>query len=70
MATLALAHAAGASLLESAVLSNLAAGIVVGMVGTSTVTRDQLREVLSFSTLFDAPSGVFKPAGFRPRVRV
>ncbi len=70
MATLTLAHAAGATLLESAVLSNLAAGIVVGMVGTSTVTRDQLREVLSFSSLFDTPSGVFRPAGFRPRVRV
>jgi D-beta-D-heptose 7-phosphate kinase/D-beta-D-heptose 1-phosphate adenosyltransferase len=70
MATLALAHAAGATLLEAAVLSNLAAGIVVGMVGTSTVTRDQLRQVLSFSTLFDAPSGVFRPVGFRPRIRI
>ena len=70
MATLALSHAAGASLLESAVLSNLAAGIVVGMVGTSTVSGDHLREVLAHSPLFDSPRGVFRPAGFRPRVRL
>ncbi|MCL4486127.1 MAG: D-glycero-beta-D-manno-heptose-7-phosphate kinase [Nitrospirae bacterium] len=70
MATLTLAHAAGASLLEAAVLSNLAAGIVVGMVGTSTVNREQLREVLTLSSLFETNRGVFRPAGFRPRVRL
>lgn len=70
MATLSLAHAAGASLLEAAVLSNLAAGIVVGMVGTSTVSREQLREVLTLSSLFETSRGVFRPAGFRPRVRL
>lgn len=70
MATLSLSHAAGASLLESAVLSNLAAGIVVGMVGTSTVSGDHLRETLRTSALFDPAHGIFKPAGFRPRVRL
>lgn len=70
MATLALSHAAGASLLEAAVLSNLAAGIVVGMVGTSTVSRDHLREALTLSSLFETQRGVFQPAGYRPRVRL
>lgn len=70
MATLALAHAAGASLLEAAVLANLAAGIVVGMVGTSTVSKENLKEVLSLSSFFETQRGVFRPAGFRPRVRL
>lgn len=42
IATLALALAAGASLEESAVLANHAAGVVVGRVGTVSVTRDEL----------------------------
>jgi D-glycero-beta-D-manno-heptose-7-phosphate kinase len=41
-ATLALALAAGATLLEAAVLANHAAGIVVGKFGAATVTRDEL----------------------------
>lgn len=44
--TLALALAAGASLRDSAILANQAAGIVVGMVGTATVTAAQLTEAL------------------------
>jgi D-glycero-beta-D-manno-heptose-7-phosphate kinase len=46
VATLALALAAGATMRQAAVLANHAAGIVVGMVGTSTVTAAQLDEVL------------------------
>ena len=46
VSTLALAISAKASLPEAAVLANQAAGIVVGMVGTATVTGAQLREVL------------------------
>jgi D-beta-D-heptose 7-phosphate kinase/D-beta-D-heptose 1-phosphate adenosyltransferase len=42
IATFTLAIAAGASPLEAAILSNHAAGIVVGKVGTATVTRDEL----------------------------
>jgi rfaE bifunctional protein kinase chain/domain len=42
IATLALALAAGASLVEAAVLANHAAGVVVGKVGTATVTREEL----------------------------
>ena len=44
--TLALALSAGASMREAATLANHAAGIVVGMVGTATVTTRQLSEVL------------------------
>ena len=46
VSTLALAISAKASLPDAAVLANQAAGIVVGMVGTATVTRSQLQEVL------------------------
>ncbi len=45
--TLALAMAAGASIRDGAVLANHAAGIVVGMVGTATVTTQQLTEALT-----------------------
>ena len=44
--TLALALSAGASMREAATLANHAAGIVVGMVGTATVTTKQLAEAL------------------------
>ena len=42
IATLALALAAGATFAEAAILANHAAGVVVGKVGTATVTRDEL----------------------------
>jgi len=42
IATFTLAIAAGASPLEAAVLSNHAAGLVVGKVGTATVTPEEL----------------------------
>jgi D-glycero-beta-D-manno-heptose-7-phosphate kinase len=42
IATLALALAADASLVEAAMLANHAAGVVVGKVGTATVTREEL----------------------------
>ncbi len=38
LATLALAHAAGASMREGALLGNAAAGVVVGKLGTATLT--------------------------------
>jgi D-beta-D-heptose 7-phosphate kinase/D-beta-D-heptose 1-phosphate adenosyltransferase len=43
IATLASALAGGASYLEAAHLANHAAGIVVGKVGTATVTREELQ---------------------------
>lgn len=47
VATLSLALAAGASFVESATLANHAAGIVVGKVGTATVTSGELERVLN-----------------------
>lgn len=44
--TLALALSTGASIKTGAILANYAAGIVVGMVGTATVTPRQLLEAL------------------------
>ncbi|MDD5454886.1 MAG: D-glycero-beta-D-manno-heptose-7-phosphate kinase [Candidatus Ratteibacteria bacterium] len=46
IATVALALSAGASLKEAAVLSNFAAGIVVGKPGTSAVTCKELTETI------------------------
>ncbi len=46
LSVLALASAAGAPLPEAAVLSNLAAGVVVGKLGTATVNPDELRRAL------------------------
>ncbi len=42
IAALALAHAAGATMEECATLANHAAGIVVGKIGTATVSRPEL----------------------------
>jgi D-glycero-beta-D-manno-heptose-7-phosphate kinase len=44
--TLALALSTGASIKQGAILANYAAGIVVGMVGTATVSPKQLTEAL------------------------
>lgn len=46
IATLGLALATGASMRDGAVLANHAAGIVVGMVGTATVSGPQLTEAV------------------------
>lgn len=46
LATLSLAMAAGAPIKEAAVLANYAAGIVVGIVGTATVSNSELKKVL------------------------
>lgn len=46
IATFTLALAAGMSLFDATRTANLAAGIVVGKLGTSTVSREELREAL------------------------
>ncbi len=46
IATITLAHAAGADLRNAAIISNHAAGIVVGQVGTATATAEQVRKSL------------------------
>lgn len=49
VSVLALALASGAGFKEAAVLANLAAGVVVGKVGTATLTPIELREALNRS---------------------
>ncbi len=49
IATFALALAAGAKMREAAILSNLAAGIVVGKLGTATVLPKELAEAVQQS---------------------
>ncbi|MCZ6714020.1 MAG: PfkB family carbohydrate kinase, partial [Deltaproteobacteria bacterium] len=49
VATLALARLSGASWIESAELANAAAGFVVGVPGTATITPDQLLTTLAVS---------------------
>ncbi len=46
IATLSAIHTAGASLKEAAYIANLAAGIVVGEIGTSTITTDKMLDAL------------------------
>jgi len=46
IAALELARAAGASLLEAAVIANAAAGVVVGKIGTATASRSEVLELL------------------------
>jgi D-beta-D-heptose 7-phosphate kinase/D-beta-D-heptose 1-phosphate adenosyltransferase len=51
IAAFTLAHVAGASLKEAAVIANHAAGIVVGEVGTATATPEKLLNSLTSSTI-------------------
>ena len=51
LATCALALGAGATLEEATILANHAAGIVVGKVGTATVTLAEMKDALRKSTL-------------------
>jgi D-beta-D-heptose 7-phosphate kinase / D-beta-D-heptose 1-phosphate adenosyltransferase len=51
VATLALATASGAPLVEAARLANLAAGLVVGKIGTATVTLAELAAALQTEAL-------------------
>ena len=57
----ALAAAAGATLKEAAMIANMAAGIVVGKVGTATVTQQELKRV--FPPVLTATVTRKEPAG-------
>lgn len=46
LSVLALAAAAGAALVDAAMLANVAAGVVVGKLGTATVSRQELQNAL------------------------
>jgi D-beta-D-heptose 7-phosphate kinase/D-beta-D-heptose 1-phosphate adenosyltransferase len=50
LAVLGLGLASGGSFREAATIANVAAGIVVGKVGTATVSRKELERALEFST--------------------
>jgi rfaE bifunctional protein kinase chain/domain len=69
LATFALALAAGATPLESALLANFAGGVVVMKMGTATVTRDEIaraiasdREILGTGGVRRQASGVRREA--------
>lgn len=47
VATLALALSSGGAMLDAAILANCAAGVVVGKVGTATLSRDELAAAVS-----------------------
>lgn len=60
VATLALSVAAGAGMLEATLMANLAAGAVVGKVGTEAVSHDELVGLIEGGHfLEDAPSSIF-----------
>lgn len=46
IATITLAHVAGVSLADAAKIANVAAGIVVGKIGTATASKEEIIEVL------------------------
>ncbi len=46
VSTLALAMSVGASIQEASIMANYAAGVVVGLVGTVSITKAQLREAI------------------------
>lgn len=50
IATFTLARAIGASPFQAAVLANAAAGVVVGKLGTATLTSAELRQALERQT--------------------
>ena len=64
IAVLAAAYAAGEDLAAAVTLANLAAGIVVGKLGTATVTADELRQALppSQRDVSQQPHGVVTEA--------
>lgn len=62
MATLALALAAGASLVEAASLANRAGGIAVGKIGTAIVTRAELEARLADETRHAADAKILDAA--------
>jgi D-glycero-beta-D-manno-heptose-7-phosphate kinase len=51
VATIGLSLAAGASLKDSALISNYAAGIVVGKIGTATLSREELVDAINVHKL-------------------
>lgn len=68
IATLALAVAAGLAPLEACRLANLAAGIVVGKVGTSPVALDELRQEVESRAALSQADKIASPAALAARI--
>jgi len=68
-ATLAAGLAAGLGLLDTAHLANLAAGIVVGKVGTASVTTDELLGAIQGEAALEQAAKVCEPETAQERVR-
>ena len=60
IAVFAAALAAGKNMSEATSLANLAAGVVVGKLGTASVTRAELKQVASQLSLPDVKHGLFE----------
>ena len=61
-AVLAAALGSGAGIAEAAELANIAAGIVVGKVGTATVDRSEIIQEIERDSAFAASSKILRPA--------
>ena len=46
VSTLAMALSVGASVQQASIMANYAAGVVVGQIGTASITKKQLKEAL------------------------
>ena len=49
VSTLALAMSVGASITEASIMANYAAGVVVGQVGTASISKAQLKEAIQLA---------------------
>jgi len=67
-ATVAAALAAGADLIDAAELANVAAGIVVGKVGTAAVYADDLIAALHHQDITSAEAKVLSPEAAKDRI--
>ena len=46
VSTLALALSVGASIQQASIMANYAAGVVVGQIGTASITKSQLKKAI------------------------
>jgi D-beta-D-heptose 7-phosphate kinase/D-beta-D-heptose 1-phosphate adenosyltransferase len=69
IATFAAGLAAGLGLVDTAHLANLAAGVVVGKVGTATITGKELLAAISGESALEQAAKICEPAAAREQVR-
>jgi D-beta-D-heptose 7-phosphate kinase/D-beta-D-heptose 1-phosphate adenosyltransferase len=68
MATLAVAHGSGADISHAARLANVAAGIVVGRMGTATVHRTDLKTAVHTAHLVSGAEKIFSREALKTQV--